>query len=766
MAGVAGTRGQRKVPHNATSNDTSKLGISNGVGVYVGVVKDNTDGQHMGRLKVYIPQFGSSDPDDKKHWITVSYASPFAGSTSLFDLGNNVKEYSDTTKSYGMWFSQPDLGSEVLVAFSGGRTDQGFWFACLFNRGTQVSIPGIPALKTWTGEDKPAAPKNKKDKDPDLERYVEHKPMSDALTRQGLDKDVVRGITSSGATREAPSNVTGILTKGQHQFVMDDGDKDGQNKLIRLRTTNGVQILLDDVSGHIYLITKNGNSWFELSNDGQVHIYGAKDINVHSEANINLRSGKSINIEAVDNITLSAGKKVTSQAGLETHVISGNSTHITSGTTSNIVSAAGHYETAGVIHMNGPEATPATQPTQNSLSANKLVTESICTVVPEHEPWLGHAGTINPAGPSGQQLKIDPLPQLTPVTPTAKDYQLINFPKETTEPVIASVATISTSPEVIEFIKESNGFTPVNVEDPTGQIIGYGTPFTYDDVKILFDESIDPPYSSEFDSLVPSKLSGSNKLLDSVNSGRDLTESQSFEMQQFAEEFAQRTSLTQSIDDEVAAWNVPNADNTLAPNKQKFIPDQAANILSKGITPEQADQLLANDITKSEHRVKQMLAGVKSVPQNAFDAMVSMDNQLGNASYAVVGNKKIDLTGLYKQGKFQDAAKIIATDERDRTRRIAEATMMASNVYPTNNGTDVVSAGINKAASLVKQGRLNQFSGKPATTQQAVATATSYFKQTGAMPAGINTPTVLKAADTMSAATSKFASRFKGKFGY
>ena len=161
-----------------------------------------------------------------------------------------------------------------------------------------------------------------------------------------------------------------------------------------------------------------------------------------------------------------------------------------------------------------------------------------------------------------------------------------------------------------------------------------------------------------------------------------------------------------------------------------------------------------------------MLAGVKSVPQHAFDAMVSMDNQLGNAGYAVVGNKKVDLTGLYKQGKFQDAAMIRASDERDRTRRISEATMMASNVYPATSGTDVVTAGIDKAASLVKQGRLNQYSGKPATTQQAVAVASSYYKQKGAMPAGINTPTVLKAADNMSAATSKFASRFKGKFGY
>ena len=50
-------------------------------GLYIGYVKDVTDVQKMGRLRVWIPEFGSKE-DDQTGWTTVSYASPFAGATN------------------------------------------------------------------------------------------------------------------------------------------------------------------------------------------------------------------------------------------------------------------------------------------------------------------------------------------------------------------------------------------------------------------------------------------------------------------------------------------------------------------------------------------------------------------------------------------------------------------------------------------------------------------------------------------------------------
>jgi hypothetical protein len=470
---IANPYGNARTPKSYNENSNNN-GHAKSPGVYVGVVKKNDDTQNMGRLKVYIKEFGGN-PDIDTSWITVSYASPFAGSTSIYNQGSNVTEYEDTMKSYGFWAVPPDLDTEVLVAFNAGKTSDGYWFACLYQRGTQVSVPGIPSKNTYGGENKPAAPKNKKDSNPDLEKYVEHKPMSDALKKQGLEKDLLRGLTSSSATRESPSKVLGILTPGQHQFVMDDGDKDGNNKLIRLRTTNGTQLLLDDAGGHIYLITKDGQNWVELSNDGQIHIYGDSDINIRSKSNINLFADNDVNIEAGRSINMNAKEgSLQIQAGSDLNSSVKGSTRLTSVMSSHIYSGTAHYETAGVIHMNGPDAELAAAIQAYKLAVNHGVTESICNVVPEHEPWFGHSGAINPVGPGNQQMKIDPKPNETPRQPTATETGApINIDSDKQEEVNLEEAV--TSDAAVGAIKKSNGYNPVNTNDAGTQSGGYGS---------------------------------------------------------------------------------------------------------------------------------------------------------------------------------------------------------------------------------------------------------------------------------------------------
>ena len=49
-------------------------------GLYVGIVKNTRDSQHMGRLDVFIPDFGG-DEDNANIWKPVSYSTPFGGST-------------------------------------------------------------------------------------------------------------------------------------------------------------------------------------------------------------------------------------------------------------------------------------------------------------------------------------------------------------------------------------------------------------------------------------------------------------------------------------------------------------------------------------------------------------------------------------------------------------------------------------------------------------------------------------------------------------
>jgi hypothetical protein len=475
MSKVAGPYGQFKTPSEYNKNATDRVGVSSQVGIFLGVVKANNDAKSFNRIRVFIPDFGG-DPEEDANWVTVSYASPMAGSTSIFEQGENYPEYADTIKSYGMWVPTPVIDSWVLVGFASGRIDQGFYLAQVLQRGTQISIPGLPRQKTYDGENYPAAPKNKKDPDPDLKKYVTHKPLWNAVKKQGIEKDYLRGLSTSGAERETPSRVFGILTPEQQQFVIDDGDKDGNNMQMRLRTRNGTQLLLDDTTGHIYLISKNGENWVEMSVDGQIHIYGSRDINIHSQKNINLRADLDVNIEAGRAMNLRTREKdITLHSAANIHSTSTGNTHITSKQNIYMNATIGYYETAAVIHMNGPVAIPATPTTDNTLSVNDIITQSVCTVVPEHEPWRGHAGKFNSSSGS-VNVNQDPAPDQEPRQPEPDENPATG---EIKEDQMCRIDDVIVSKDMQGSMKTDTGFTPAATDvmgNQTGYV-GFGTSY-------------------------------------------------------------------------------------------------------------------------------------------------------------------------------------------------------------------------------------------------------------------------------------------------
>jgi len=158
------------------------------------------------------------------------------------------------------------------------------------------------------------------------------------------------------------------------------------------------------------------------------------------------------------------------------------------------------------------------------------------------------------------------------------------------------------------------------------------------------------------------------------------------------------------------------------------------NNLTNGITPAQADNMLAKDIISNEASVKKTLSstGVTKIPQNVFDGLVSFQNQVGDISYAYIGGSKVDLTSFYQNGEWDKAASFIAADERDRPRRIREALMIVSNDYgPDVDEASIVRQGLDNANELIAKGKLNEQTGDPATDQQVLAIATNYIKETG-----------------------------------
>lgn len=326
-------------------------------GPYLAVVKNNLDPGYMGGLEVSLIS-GFVDDTEKiaGQSLKVKYLNPFYGVTNYKFEGPDTddgKNFNEVQKSYGMWFVPPDIGTMVLVIFVGGEYNEGYWFGCVQDRYQNHMIPGIPAQElpsNWlTSEQKrrygtdvnylPVAEFNKKvafksGSVSDIRAISKPvHPFANRLAEQGLLKDTTRGVTSSGARREIPSSVFGISTPGPldkandakrgsieydsrntpptpvsrlggSQFVMDDGDANGNNELVRLRTRTGHQILLHNTQDLVYIANSKGTAWIELTSNGKIDIYAHDDVSIHSEGNFNLRAGKDFNIEAVGNLNL------------------------------------------------------------------------------------------------------------------------------------------------------------------------------------------------------------------------------------------------------------------------------------------------------------------------------------------------------------------------------------------------------------------------------------------------------------------------------
>lgn len=288
-------------------------------GIYLGIVKDATDLNKTGKLKVYIPAL-HKNARLEENFFYCQWTSPFAGATNIEDVGKRVENYEQTQKSYGLWMVPPDIGNTVLVAFIDGDIGRGVIINCMYPENFTNMVPGMPAGLSYgdPGMLTPVAEKNIRSADtrnePGTLRPL-HVDMAEALVKQGLINDPIRGAGTSGSKRESPSEVYGLLTPGPkdpkipghrtggHQFVLDDNVN---SRLIRLRTAGGSQLLLDDTTGSIYMITRSGRSWAEMDHFGNMRFYGEGSISMRAGGNFNIRADRDVNIEAGNDINLRA----------------------------------------------------------------------------------------------------------------------------------------------------------------------------------------------------------------------------------------------------------------------------------------------------------------------------------------------------------------------------------------------------------------------------------------------------------------------------
>jgi len=473
---------QDKVSGSKTSklyNRDAIPGVRFDTATMLGIVKDNISPARDGRLRVWIPDMGG-DETNPSFWRTVNYASPYMGTTyqPATSVNNN---YTGVAHSYGMWMTPPDIGNQVLCTFVNGDPERGFWFACVSGVLSNWMLPAIGYSKnidktTVSAELKPSilpdtnvppqvlpvAEFNENfNGTVNSTFYTNKKPIhefqANILFKQGLDRDPTRGAISSSSQRETPSHVFGISTpgraltkdpaddpgyaarvaaggitadqysvptrKGGHTFVMDDGDVDGKDNLIRLRTANGHQLLMNDDQNVIYIAHKDGSSWVEIDETG-VKVYTAGDMSIRSEGNFNLHADKDINIQSGGAINIASDTSFTVNSaavkvgGSESVLIYGAKTNIGAGqiTVSSDgklnVSSGGAMTLSGTtIDINGGSG--GNSISYPALQKNKLAdttfddkttklwysvpqsVDSVVTILPSHEPWT-RTGTPAP----------------------------------------------------------------------------------------------------------------------------------------------------------------------------------------------------------------------------------------------------------------------------------------------------------------------------------------------------------------------------------
>ena len=465
-------------------------GMPTEFGPFIGRVMNNVDSARTGRLQVYIEQFGGANPNNKDLWRYVNYCPPFYGATPKGGSAGTGSFVQGNQQSYGMWFTPPDIGVNVLCFFVGGDPKAGYYLGCIPDQGITHMIPAIGSVTKSQAltQNKDQASyfggaaklpvteiNNTNLKIADNPKYFEqqkpvHSYVAGVLFQQGLINDEVRGSIGSTSQRESPSNCYGISTPGRaiyagsilkdgdanvnsksltgvnptdanvigrrggHTFVMDDGDLQGNDNLIRIRTSKGHQITMSDDGNCFYICHANGQAWIELGQEGTLDVYATNSINLrtqgtlnlHADQDINMFSGGNLNIKSTNATTIQSESDLSLSNKGQLSLFSQGGIGIKAIGTLAISSQLGSWATSSTLSFNGDQLqlnggqiievdTPAglttyIQPnTEFNTTTGWVVspsgTESIVTRAPTHEPYpyhnMGIANSVNLGDGSG-----------------------------------------------------------------------------------------------------------------------------------------------------------------------------------------------------------------------------------------------------------------------------------------------------------------------------------------------------------------------------
>jgi len=479
-------------------------GVPTEFGPFTGIVMSTVDPTRAGRLRVYIDAFAAgteANMNDESAWTTVRYMPPFYGSTPLQGTANTGDNgsYPGNQNSYGMWFTPPDVGVTVICIFVNGDRSQGYYIGVAPDQGLGRMVPAmasVPVLQAEVQNQNQETYFAKASRLPVTEintnntdlfnnpRFFDGvKPVqsvvAQSLLQQGLINDTERGTINSSSQRESPSAVFGISTPGipiyqggmkpndirtklnsgelksgdakvigrvgGHSLVMDDGDLEGNNSLLRLRTSKGHQITMNDSGNFFYIIHANGQTWIEFGVEGTVDVYATNsvnvrtkgDINLHADRDINMFAGRYLKMKSKEDMQIESSTFLSLQAQQDITLYSKNTIGVKADGTLTLNSASGSWGAgsalalqAGGIDLNGPAAGTVANPqpltttllddTEWDTSKGWMVKpEGLSSVVsraPTHEPYPYHNKGVD-VEIAFEEGKPSPPPGAEPVPP-------------------------------------------------------------------------------------------------------------------------------------------------------------------------------------------------------------------------------------------------------------------------------------------------------------------------------------------------------------
>ena len=354
------------------------------LGLMEGSVVDTNDPQQMGRVKIWVPSLdGDLYTIEDLPWAT--YMSPLAGQTRDYPAGPHGAKTSGFV-SYGFW-AVPKAGALVVVGFlyndPNRRVYMGSYFRDHGNRSLPVGrnrsdLAQAPVSDTFEPMEPQTTNLNV--------QFNGQLTAAEAKTRGTYERSVAQDKTDKDGTEgyqvglveaadakgvpQYESQAYVLTTPGRHSLIMQDNPATGR---VRIKTAAGHQIILDDANERIYVSTAKGASWFEMDQDGHIHVYGADSISMTTGGSFNLTASGDINFTAGGNVNVQAGAAMRLAACSALHA-SGAGVNLESSSGFNILAAGDLLQTAPNIHLNGPGAGAAECP-------------AVAPIVPAHEPW-------------------------------------------------------------------------------------------------------------------------------------------------------------------------------------------------------------------------------------------------------------------------------------------------------------------------------------------------------------------------------------------